>query len=328
MVNEIINTCITKLETTLGINCSIMPNPNEALPIDAFLRINGVEFVCVSRDYLKASNFLLLMDLCHKISTQYNRPVILAVRTTSHLFMERANATGVNVIDTAGNCEITYPPLFIRVIGLRNLIENRSSLVGLHSSGLSVLLALLADPELASKPFRMIQNITGASLGTINGVFELLSAKAFIFNVNGKRQLTNLNSLLSIFVDSYNESVKKRLYMATMSFLPGIKENWDSIQLPNGMEWGGDCGAFKMNHYLFPDSFEIYSEISPRALLYNKIAVPSNNGDIKIFKKIWRDDNPRAHAIIIFSDLMSKADSRSIETAQIILDHELSYLKK
>lgn len=331
MEEQIINICLEKLKMSLGIHYEIkLLNNNHDSEIDAKLWIEGTEYVCIVKDSLKSSNFYLLMNLCHGISSRYGLPIILAVEYTSSVFIDRARSEGVNIMDTAGNCCIINYPFFVRSVGNRNslLLNNRSSLMSLQRSGLSVMLSLLAEPDLVNAPFRTIQEATGSSLGTIKGIFDLLIASGYVFFTNGERRLTNKDGLLSLFVENYNESVKKRLYLAQMAFLPGMKESWSLINLPNGMSWGGDCGAYMINKYLIPDEFELYSEVTPNLLFTARIAVPSSKGELKVYRKIWKGDNARAQAIVIYSDLMGKGDSRSIETAKLILNNELSYLSK
>ncbi len=42
---------------------------------------------------------------------------------------------------------------------------------------------------------------------------------------------------------------------------PEHRRKWKEMLLPEGMYWGGDCGANLVDGYLIPGEFEIYSDV-------------------------------------------------------------------
>ncbi|GHT66936.1 hypothetical protein AGMMS50239_29220 [Bacteroidia bacterium] len=52
------------------------------------------------------------------------------------------------------------------------------------------------------------------------------------------------------------------------------------------MYWGGESGANLIDNYLYPGTFDIYSEVPARTLLPTGFVVPKEDGEIKIYQKL------------------------------------------
>lgn len=93
------------------------------------------------------------------------------------------------------------------------------------------------------------------------------------------------------------------------------------MNLPEGMLWGGDCGAYLTDGYLVPGSFEIYTSKPSAMLMTTGMVMPNENGEITLYQKFWNDDNDTkvAPKLIIYADLMNSGDSRQIEAAQRLI---------
>lgn len=87
--------------------------------------------------------------------------------------------------------------------------------------------------------------------------------------------------------------------------------------LPEGMYWGGDCGANLVDGYLIPGEFEIYSDVASSLLLRTGAVMPAPNGEIHIYKKFWIGESKLnlAPKLVIYADLMGAGDSRCHEAA-------------
>ena len=58
----------------------------------------------------------------------------------------------------------------------------------------------------------------------------------------------------------------------------------------------------------------------------NYLLVPDNNGNVKVFKKFWENDevnNNVVHPLLAYADLINKGDRRCTKTAQKIYDEYL-----
>ena len=59
---------------------------------------------------------------------------------------------------------------------------------------------------------------------------------------------------------------------------PEHRRKWKEMLLPEGMYWGGDCGANLVDGYLIPGEFEIYSDVASSLLLRTGAVMPAPNG--------------------------------------------------
>ena len=178
-------------------------------------------------------------------------------------------------------------------------------------------------------PFREIQAQTGVGLATINKLFTSLKQNGYLFSSSKGRHLKKLDGLLAVFVDNYCRVIKPKALMATMTFLPNGREQWMEKALPQGMQWGGEPGAYMRDRYLYPEVWDVYSSVPSAKLISDRVAIPARDGEIHVYRKFWMDDpeEKTAPALIIYADLMGSGDSRCIESAQRIFEHELSYLR-
>ena len=60
--------------------------------------------------------------------------------------------------------------------------------------------------------------------------------------------------------------------------------------------------------------------------------LPDNDGNIEVLKLFWKVENnyrvkPIVPPLLIYADLMGSRIGRNIETAKMILENELSYIK-
>lgn len=191
---------------------------------------------------------------------------------------------------------------------------------------MKVVFYLLQNAENVNNPYREIKEQTNVSLGSVKNVLDELARRGFVFNTQNGRSLKDKKQLLDLWVSNYNEVLKPKLLMGTMSFRTEEKRNnWQDIALPQGMAWGGEPAANLADGYLQPGSFDIYTK-SPAAHLMRTGAVKQDlNGEIHLYKKFWNEetDNKTVPAILIYADLMGSGNGRCLEAAQRILENEL-----
>jgi hypothetical protein len=104
------------------------------------------------------------------------------------------------------------------------------------------------------------------------------------------------------------------------------RDKWLAMVLPEGMYWGGESGVNMIDTYLYPGTFDIYSEVPAKMLISTGFVVPKEEGEIKIYQKFWLDkpENAIVPTLLIYADLMGSGNSRCLEAAQKIYEHELS----
>ena len=188
-----------------------------------------------------------------------------------------------------------------------------------QEAGLKVIFYLLQDIANVNKSYREIQGATGISLGAIKNVFYVLTERHFILQTNRRRVLKNVNALFNLWVENYNQVLKPKLLLGKMSFRANDQRmNWTALKLPEGMYWGGEVGANKIDGYLEPGVFDIYTDIPAANLLKTGMVMQNQNGEIRIYQKFWKweTDNQLVPLMLIYADLIGSGNSRCLEMAE------------
>lgn len=308
---------------------------NSPRDYDAVVRILNVDFLCIVTNIVTTANFGKIASHLKGISTMEQRPVLLIAKYISPTIMGDLANEGMNLLDCAGNCHIRYERDDRLIFHLGNKGEKNTTMAekpypAFQEAGLKVIFYLLNDITNVDKSYREIQGATGISLGAIKNVFNLLTERNFVLQTKERRVLKNVKLLLNLWVENYNQVLKPKLLLNKMSFRTNDQRmNWLSMRLPEGMYWGGEGGANKYDNYLEPGAFDIYTDIPAAHLMKTGMVMPNENGVIKIYQKFWKweTDNQVAPLILIYADLMGSGNSRCIEMAERLLDHELKDYK-
>ncbi len=328
-VTEIGNQACENIQKIFELKAKFLPHAKGDKLQNGVLLLGDVRFACVFKSKVTSYNVNFIYRVCQELIHRQDFPVLLLVGEISAALMLQIHQEGVNVLDAAGNCYIRQEGLMMYCQGRRSELTTGKEILSFKEPGLKVLFFILSDLNNVNLPFRDIQAQTGVGLATINKLFTSLKQNGYLFSSSKGRHLKKLDGLLAIFVDNYCRIIKPKALMATMSFVPGTRDNWVETLLPQGMQWGGEPGAFVRDRYLLPELWDVYSSVTSAKLITNHIAVPARDGEIRVYRKFWMDDlsEKTAPALIIYADLMGSGDSRCIEAAQRILDHELSYLR-
>jgi hypothetical protein len=297
---------------------------------DSRVRIGGIAFYCDIKGSVSNANSNIVLQQALAKMNQIESPYLLAVKSIYPATMEDFANQGINVIDGAGNCIIRQGELFIKVKGNRNEMLNSVADRAFREAGIRLIFNFLQQPENINLSYRSLKEKTGVSLGTIKAVVEDLTNRKFILKTEKGRFLKNRRKLLELWIEAYNSRLKPKLLSGQMTFRSVEKrDRWREMELPAGMLWGGEAAAHIKDGYLYPGSFEIYSDFFANKLLQTGFVEPSDNGEIKIYRKFWNDvaENQIIPAVLIYADLMGNGNGRCLEAAQKIYDDELSYFE-
>lgn len=318
--DELLDRALRQLEAYLG-RTGLVTNEDGEL-----VQIMGKLFAVEVKASLEKNSYNFIADIVKERARTKNAFPLLVCGQISDELMAVAKADGIYTLDAAGNCEITLEGgPFLSVRGRKSEFRKQSTGLVFRTAGLRVLYYLLLDPLNIRKPFREIKAATDVSVATVKNVVDALTPQ-YCFESREGRNLTRLPELLDFWAQQYNQLQKPRLQLTRMAFAPGKEKNWEKIPLPQGMYWGGECGAFLKDGYLFPQRFEIYTEIPTRELLKTGAVIPSQEGNITVYEKFWQQPQSDIHPLVIYADLMGTADGRCREEAQRIHSHDLSYL--
>lgn len=317
---EIKNQALRQLEEYLGNRRNVSAADGD------IVSILGRQFICEVRENAdKASFNHAVASLLEKMAHS-GYPGLLISSAIPQELMMGAKADGIYTLDASGNCEISPdggPYLSIR--GRKTDFKVKPAAMAFRTAGLKVLYYLLVAPENIRGSLRDIQARTGVSIGTVKHVIDALYP-TYCFDSKAGRNLKNMHRLLDFWTEGYNQLLKPRLLLSTLNFAGGQERDWKDIILPEGMFWGGECGAFLLDGYLLPSSYELYTEIPSSALLKTGKVLPAQRGDIVVYEKFWRTPQQGVHPVVLYADLMGTGDGRCREQAQRLLSHELQYI--
>lgn len=289
--------------------------------------ILGSQFICEVRPSLDRSSYnIAAAALKDKAINANLSPLLICGYATDEMFSV-AKADGIHILDAAGNCEIT--PIggpFLSIRGRKSEFRKQPTGMVFRTAGIKVLYYLLMDPLNIRKSIREIQANTGVSVGTVKNVIDALTPQ-FCFESSQGRNLKDLPSLLDFWAQEFNQLLKPRLLVSHLEFPRGKSQEWQKVTLPDGMNWGGECGAFLLDGYLIPERFELYTKVPTSALLKTGKVVPAAEGQINVYEQFWMQPQTGIHPLVLYADLMGTADGRCREQAKRLLNNELSYIK-
>jgi hypothetical protein len=294
---------------------------------DAIVRIKGIDFICEIKSNVTNANVNTVLRQLLNYKETEDKPVLLVAKYIYPELMNSFAEQGINVLDSVGNCIIRHNDLLLTIKGQKNALAKEATNRAFLDTGLKLIFHLIRYPESVNLPYRSIQEKTGISLGSIKKIIEDLTDNHFILLTDNSRVLKNKKRLLERWVNAYNQTLKPKLLLERMTFINNEKrDKWTAMVLPDGMYWGSESGAHLIDKYLYPGAFDIYSEVPAKTLLPTGCVIPKADGEIKIYQKFWLD-KPESNIVptlLIYADLMGSGNSRDLEMAQKIYDHEFS----
>lgn len=311
---------------------------------DAALRVEGYEqikFVVVVKKWVQQTNFGALVEQIKKLPLTG----LLVADYINPNMAEKLKNHKVPFIDMAGNIYINEKPLYIFVKGNKPtknewqqaVIQKQKGNRAFQPTGLKVLYAFLTNPDILNAPYREIANITGVALGTVGWVINDLKDGRFLVEYERhNRRLRNIKKLLDKWVDAYLEKLRPKLFVGTFA---ADDDYWfldvDEGIVEYGARWGGETAAAKLTGHLKPEITTVYlpKDGNTRFLVDNNFR-KDPKGNIEVYKAFWDIDDFHfdmerpdltdiVHPLIVYADLLARADPRNLETARIVYDKEL-----
>ncbi len=298
------------------------------------VRMMNVDFLCLIKNSITTANVGSLTQTL-KNTPVSEKPVLLVANYISPTVADDLASRNINTLDSVGNCRIKGEKdgkmLFYLINkGEKNVCVEKNNYPAFQEAGLKVVFYLLQEAANVNKPYRAIQEATGVSLGAIKNVLAVLTERKFIMLSGGKRVLKNKNALLNLWVENYHQVMKPKLLLGKMSFRTDEhRKKWAKMTLPKGMYWGGESGANKIDAYLKPGAFSIYTDIPTAHLLKTGFVKQDEKGEIEIYQKFWKWDaeGQVAPLLLLYADLMGSGNSRCVEMAERLLNHEFEDYK-
>ena len=302
------------------------------LRYDAYLIIAGEKFVVeIKPEITKGNKGIVLMEM-KNISRENNLPILLVTKYIPSEIAKEYVEDGINCLDVAGNCNIRQNNLVLIIEGKR--IERMSKVNqprAFQEAGIKLIFQFLVDPNKTQLPYRDLAELTEISLGSVAMIMQELIDLNFILKTKQTKKLKNTNELLNRWITAYHDVLRPRLLKKQMRFI--MQENynkWKEIDLTKvtgQVYWGGEPGANLLTGYLHPGTYTIYTDQNWHNFKEIEL-VPDDNGKVEVLDMFW---NPKTFAgvppVLIYADLMSSGSDRNIETANMIYNNELQYIK-
>ena len=291
--------------------------------LDCFLYMAGSRFGVIVKGLLLSGGVASsLMQKASQIRTTTGMPVLFIIGYAPTSVLNTLIENGISFIDYAGNCWIRQDRLLLSVSGNKNTYRDDTKTKTLSDAAVRLIFHFLADDNLIGQGYRTISARTGYSLGTIKNTIEELNNSHYILNTDKGRKLVKKDELLEMWATAYNQVSRPKLVLRRMKFRSDdFRRDWKNMKLPQGMVWGGDCGANLTDGYLVPGSFDIYTSLPSTQIMTTGMVLPDDNGEITLYQKFWEGESDLivAPKIIVYADLLNGGDSRQIEAAKRLI---------
>ncbi|WP_370970947.1 type IV toxin-antitoxin system AbiEi family antitoxin [Amycolatopsis sp. cg9] len=276
-----------------------------------------------TRTYLVEVRHRLTPELATSISVPARLPALLVASYVSEPVAERLRARGIDYVDTAGNAHLAWDDVLVDIRGRRKpaVPRSRTSPSGSGAfgrAGLRVLFVLLSWPEMAARPYRVLAEASGVSLGTVKTVIDELTAAGYLYQGAEDRRLARGGELLDRWSEAYSITLHGSLALGEfsvddLSWWPDSESEMRSL----GIQVGGEAGAGLIDPHLRPASLTLYAGQLPARLIgRHRMAQVEGRGNVHIRKRFWHVPGAESWLVpspLIYADLLASGDPRQRE---------------
>ncbi|MET9000549.1 type IV toxin-antitoxin system AbiEi family antitoxin [Amycolatopsis sp. NPDC004169] len=295
--------------------------PGDARRLDAVLRLTTRSGA--TRTYGTEVKQRLTPELATSITVPTQLPDLLVTTYVTEPVAERLRARGIDYLDTAGNAHLAWDDVLVDVRGRRNPVIPRSrtsprAAGAFGRSGLRVVFVLLSRPDLVSRPYRVLAEASGASLGTVKAVIDELTGAGYLYAGAEGRRLARGGELLDRWSEAYSITLHGPLALGEFSV--GDLSWWrdsETEMRSMGIQVGGEAGASLIDPHLRPASLTLYVESFPAQFVgRHRMARAEGGGNVHIRERFWHlpdHDSWIVPSPLIYADLLASGDPRQRE---------------
>ena len=309
----------------LGLRFRVLQHEGPRLRADAIvgLQLGGreVRYVAEVKRTLRPAT---LGAAIHQVRTYARTYAAKPLLVTDHVTPPLADVLrteGIEFIDAAGNAFLNRPPLLVFVKGQRptDALPIADRRRAFQPTGLQVLFAILARPELVDRPYREIALNAGVAHGTVGWVMAEMPTLGYVADVGGRRRLINGERLLGQWTEAYARTLRPRLLLGRFQ---GDLEGLDARAAKlKEVLLGGELAAARITRHLRPGTATFYAEaIDPKVLL-NLTLRADAEGNVDFRRRFWAfagEDPQLVPTLLVYADLLAIGDARCLETAQLL----------
>lgn len=269
-----------------------------------------------------------LDQIFHQAETYF--PLLVLAETIFPNIRNLLKEHKIGYIDLNGNMNIEADNFLLRVEGNNKKYLHREKRGrAFTKAGLKTILLFLLNEEKINDPYREIAKNTGTAVGNVKLILDGLIEEGFVLRKNDKElKLTNKKTLLQKWITGYTEKLKPTLLLGNFKFMKADDfDKWKGLKIDGeNTFWGGEAAGNIYTGYLLPQTLTLYTNEKKLDLMKKHRLVPDNNGNIKVYERIWRFGQVNGNVvppIIAYADLLETNDRRCIETAQKIYEQHL-----
>ena len=296
--------------------------------------IDGILNLCIGTQYYKFNTEVKNQIRNHHLPeildmANLYAPIIVIAKYIQAEIKENLRHNNIAYLEVNGNLFANTGNNFVWIETQKpRAVDKITTNRAFTATGLKVIFHFLMEEQLINKTYRDIAETTGVALGNINYVIHGLKEEGFLINLTKDTyKLTRKKELLTKWIEAYHQYLKPKLKIGTFKFVNNdALLNWKELKLKEGETyWGGEPAGDLLTNYLQPGEFTIYTTEGRQELIKDYKMLPAENGNVLIYKKFWKfqateDTVPE---ILVYADLIDKADRRKQETAQKIYERYL-----
>lgn len=333
---EIPDNAIVKLKENTGFNIKVS---DTKLKKNGLITIRDERFLVDVKPEITRGNKGVMLSQLVEASREENLPILLFTRYIPSDIAKEYTDAGINYADTAGNCYIRSGNLAVIIEGRRierNPRVNQAR--AFQETGVKVIFQLLKNPENINKTYRELAEMADVALGSVSQIFKELEELNFILKTKKQKFLKNKQELLNRWVVAYNDVMRPKLLQKKMEYIfPDDFMQWQFLLDNQATEiiilWGKENAGALLTGELNPALHTIYTDGSWQDVSKKLRLRPAENGRIELLRLPYtpktetKNQEHTVHPLLVYADLMGSSDSRNIETAKLIYDRYLQYIK-
>lgn len=241
---------------------------------------------------------------------------------------DRLRRLGIEFFDAAGNASFQQKGLNVFITGRKPQATKSLGRPAraFNPTGSRLVFALLCQPGLENKSYREIAKEAGISLGAVNWIMNDLKSLGHLSDLGARgRRLVNKKELLKRWTSAFPEQLRPKLTIGRFR-AKQAHDWWKKAQLPSEAFWSGEVAAQLLIKYLKPETVTIYSDSSLPKLQAQYGLQRDPTGEVELLQRFWKFDQwdeknlQTAPPLLVYADLVSTADERNLETAQMIYE--------
>ncbi|MFH0899870.1 MAG: type IV toxin-antitoxin system AbiEi family antitoxin [Pseudomonadota bacterium] len=255
--------------------------------------------------------------------------IVLASYIPAPLANLLANA-GLCYLDAVGNCRVALGDEYLALIEGRKAPRLPIGRRTLRAAGYQVLFALLARPEIVSRPVREIAAAAGTGKSAAADLLSLLAEEAKLTELRHGRRLLPDANLRERWLRGYVDVLRPRWLAGRYRPREESPEALDRIIETElaGVSWafGGTAAAMRLTqHYRGVETVLHFAEPPPADVGARLHALPAPQGPLTILHTpcpaAFEGVKPHTvHPLLVYAELLASQDERAIEMAAEVLE--------